>query len=293
MKVLLVDANNLAYRNFYAQNLKTKSGLNTGMIYGFINSMLSVIKDINADVILYVWDPPGGSEYRLNLYRMYKGNRESKGPEFYDEMETLKGILTALGCTQIIKPGVETDDVIGFLAMDHYKDHTVYIYSNDKDMLQLVSDRVAVYMPDKGLLHMNENGQIPIKEQNKVIWIRPDQVPDFKALVGDASDNYPGLPGFGIGAAITYFNSNESVQPLLDNTAHIGNLRSNVLSSILANRGMIPLWRQLATINIEEGRILVPARPSKNPEMVTALFEQLEFNQFKALGEIVYRIGGY
>ena len=62
--ILLVDANNLAYRNFYAQNLKTKSGQNTGMIYGFINSMLTVVKELNPDTIIYVWDPPGGSDYR-------------------------------------------------------------------------------------------------------------------------------------------------------------------------------------------------------------------------------------
>ena len=293
MNVLLVDANNLAYRNFYAQSLKTKTGQNTGMIYGFINSMLSVIKDVNADIILYVWDPPGGSEYRTNLYRLYKGNRESKGPEFYDEMTLLKQTLQALGCTQITKPGVETDDVIGYLAMEHYKDHTVVIYSNDKDMLQLVGSSVTIYQPDKGLLQLNGDGKLPIKEQNKTIYIRPSQVPDFKALVGDPSDNYPGLPGFGIGAAINYFEINDSVQAILDNTARLHNQRSNVLNSILENRGMIPLWRQLATINIEEGKVAVPAKPQKTPEIVAALFDQLEFNQFKALGDIIYRIGGH
>jgi DNA polymerase-1 len=292
MNVLLVDANNLAYRNFYAQNLKTSTGQNTGMIYGFINSMLAVVRDINPDTIYYVWDPPGGSKYRLELYRLYKGNRESKGPDFYEEMELLKQLLNAMGCIQIIKQEVETDDVIGYLAVDHFKDHNVVIYSNDKDMLQLVSDRVAVYQPDKGLLNIDPNGKIPIKEQNKTIYIRPDQVPDFKALVGDASDNYPGLPGFGIGAAINYFELNESVQAILDNTARLGNQRSTVLNSILENRGMIPLWRQLATINISEGKVDIPVRQARLEPIVNALFEQLEFNQFRALGDIIYKIGG-
>jgi DNA polymerase-1 len=292
MKVLLVDANNLAYRNFYAQNLKTKTGQNTGMVYGFINSMLSAVRDLNPDLIQYVWDPPGGSAYRLALYGLYKGNRDSQGPDFYEEMTLLKQLLTALGCTQITKPSVETDDVIGYLAMTHYVDHQVVIYSNDKDMLQLVSDRVAVYQPDKGVLNTDSEGRIPIKEQNKTIWLKPHQVADYKALVGDPSDNYPGIPGFGIGAAISYFTLNDSVQGLLDNTARLSNLRSNVLSAIINHRGMVPLWRQLATINLEEGQVPVPARPVKNQDIVLALFEQLEFNQFKALGDIIYRIGG-
>jgi DNA polymerase-1 len=293
MNVLLVDANNLAYRSFYAQNLKTKSGQNTGMIYGFINSMLSVIKEVNADIILYIWDPPGGSEYRKNLYKLYKGNRDTQTAEFYEEKDLLQQLLSALGCAQITKPGVETDDVIGYLAIQHYINHNVIIYSNDKDMLQLVSDRVTIYQPDKGLLHLNSEGKLPIKEQNKTIYLKPSQVPCFKALVGDSSDNYPGLPGFGIGAAINYFELNESSDAIIEGTAKLSNQRSNVLSSIIANQGMLPLWKQLATINIAEGKVDVPARHPKVQTMVTTLFDHLEFNQFKALGDIVYRIGGY
>jgi len=292
MNVLLVDANNLAYRNFYAQNLKTKTGQNTGMVYGFINSMLSAIKEVNADLIYYVWDPPGGSEYRRKLYGLYKGNRESKGPDFFEEMLLLKQLLSALGCTQITKPGVETDDVIGWLAVEHFREHNVVIYSNDKDMLQLMSGRVTIYLSDKGLLQIGADGKIPIKEQNKIIYLRPDQVADYKALVGDPSDNYPGLPGFGIGAAINYFTHNDSVQPLFDGTAKLCNQRSTVLNSIIDNRNMVLLWKKLAMINLEEGVVQVPARPPKIPEIVNALYDQLEFNQFKSLGEIMYKIGG-
>ena len=293
MKVLLVDANNLAYRNYYAQNLKTKSGQNTGMVYGFINSMLVLTKDVNPDTILYVWDPPGGSEYRTNLYKLYKGNRESKGPEFFDEMIILKELLKALGCVQITKPKVETDDVIGYLAVKHFIEaEEVVIYSNDKDMLQLIDHKTFIYQPDKGLLKLDSNGKIPLKEASKVIMLKPSQVADYKALVGDPSDNYPGIPGFGIGAAINYFTLNDTVQPLLDNTARLHNQRSNALSAILAHRDMVPLWRNLATINITEGEVEIPARPTRNLDMVNTIFEQLELNQFKALGEIIYKIGG-
>jgi 5'-3' exonuclease len=262
------------------------------MIYGTINSMLSVVKEVNPDLIYYVWDPPGGSKYRKDLYRLYKGNREQKGPEFFDEMTLLKQLLSALGCTQITKPEVETDDVIGFLAVKHFKDHQVVILSNDKDFLQLTSPRVGIYHPEKGIVPMGANGTIAIKEQNKVIYLTPDQVVDYKALVGDPSDNYPGIPGFGIGAALNYFALNDSVQALIDGTARVSNQRSNVLTAIITHRNMVSLWRQLATINIDEGEIVVPARQARSPEIVEALFEQLEFNQFRALSDMIYKIGG-
>lgn len=292
MNILLVDANNLAYRSYYAQNLKTTSGQNTGMVYGFINSMMAVLREIPTDVIVYVWDPPEGSLYRKNIYGLYKGQRVSMPMEFHDEKQLLQQLLDALGCAQVTKPGVETDDVIGYLATQHYKDHKVIVYSNDKDLLQLVDNRVSIYVADKGTTQLNFEGKIPIKEQGKIIWIKPSQVPDYKALVGDNSDNYPGVPGFGIGAAITYFEKNESAQALINGTANLAGLRSNVIDSILNNRGMIPTWLQLATLNYDEGTTAVSGRSIKVPPLVDAIFDQLEFKQFKALGEAVYMIGG-
>lgn len=292
MNILLVDANNLAYRSYYAQNLKTTSGQNTGMVYGFINSMMAALREIPADVIVYVWDPPEGSLYRKNIYGLYKGQRVAMPAEFHDEKQLLQQLLDALGCAQITKPGVETDDVIGYLATQHYKDHNVTIYSNDKDLLQLIDDRVSIYVADKGTTQLNFEGKIPIKEQGKIIWIKPSQVPDYKALVGDNSDNYPGIPGFGIGAAITYFDKNESAQALINGTANLAGLRSNVIDSILNNRGMISTWLQLATLNYSEGATPVSGRSIKVPPLVNALFDQLEFKQFKALGDAIYAIGG-
>ena len=291
--ILLVDANNLAYRNFYAQNLKTKSGQNTGMIYGFINSMLTVVKELNPDTIIYVWDPPGGSDYRKSLYKLYKANREAQSPDFYEEKNLLVSLLEAMSTIQVVQLGVESDDILGYLSQVTYANDDTVIYSNDKDVLQTMTPRSTVYLPDKGLLRIGGDGKIPIKEQSKTILIRPDQVPDYKALVGDASDNYPGIPGFGIGAAISYFALNERATAITEGTANLSNQRSNVLSSIIQNRGMVSLWLDLATLNMTEGaKAIVPARSTKNTDMVNTLFDHLEFNQFKALGDIIYKVGG-
>jgi len=292
MKVLLVDANNLAYRNFYAQNLKTSNGQNTGMIYGFLNSMLTAIRDLDPDIIHYVWDPEGGSEYRKKIYNLYKGNRDSKGPEFFEEMDLLKQILDSIGSSQITKPKVEADDVIGYLAVEHYKEHISFIYSNDKDVLQLISSNVLVYQPHKGLIALGVDGKIAIKDQSKTIMLEPKQVVDYKALVGDPSDNYPGIPGFGIGAAIKYFELNKSAEGIVEGTALLSNQRSNVLSAIIEHRGMVPIWLKLAKINFTEGEVSITAKCQPNKVLVNAIFEQLEFKQFLALGDIIYRIGG-
>lgn len=290
--VLLVDGNNLAYRNFYAQNLTSSTGQNTGMIYGFINSMLTAIRELQPDIVRIIWDPPGGSVYRKNLYKLYKANRESKGEEFHDEMDLLKQLLKALGVGQITKPGVETDDILGYLSTRYYTEHLVYNMTNDKDILQVMSELVTVYHPEKGVLQMDKDGKIPIKEQNKTIYLYPWQVSDYKALAGDPGDNYPGLLGFGITAAINFFERNKSVDDILNNTADLRNQRSQALSAIQSGSVMLPLWKQLATLNIDEGEVEVPDRPEREPDMVNALFDQLEFKQFKALGEALYKIGG-
>jgi DNA polymerase-1 len=262
------------------------------MIYGTINSLLHIAGTVKPDVVHVVWDPKGGSTFRKNLYGLYKANRDKMDDAFYDEMNLLKQLLHALAVIQICKDGVEADDVLGYLATVLYKDHEVFVASNDADMLQLMSNRVKIVHPEKGIIELDSFGRVCIKEQSKSIYLRPDQVPDYKALVGDTSDNYPGLIGFGIGAAINYFGLNEYVEPIMDNTADLRNQRSQALNAILTCRGMIPLFKKLATINVDEGLVEVPIKPERNEELVSGLLDHLEFNQFKALGPILYGIGG-
>ncbi len=290
-KVLLIDGNNVAYRNYYAQNLTTTTGQKTGMIYGTVNSILTTNRDIQPDITIVVWDPPNGAAHRQNMYKLYKGNRESQGPEFYEEKELLQALLHAMGVRQITKDGVETDDVIGWLAKYKYADAEVYVLSNDKDLYQVASEHCYMWHPEKGKIAL-ENGKIAIKEQGKTIMLKPEQVADFKALVGDSSDNYPGMPGFGIGAAITYFASNSNAEAILDGTADLRGLRSQALSGIMAGRAMLQTFKDIAVLHYDRGEGDVPEKPVPNRLIVDELLIQLEFNQFRTYGDKVYAIGG-
>lgn len=290
-KILLIDGNNLAHRTHHAQKLSTSSGQSTGMIYGSINSILSVQRELRAEQVIVVWDVLGGSAFRKSLYPLYKGNRDEKEAVFIEEMSLLKQTLTAMGVTQVSKAGSECDDVIGYIAKCLYPEYNVYILSNDKDFLQLCDDRITVLHPDKGA-YIITDGKITFKDGTKYISLRPDQIPCYKALSGDSSDNYPGMTQFGIGAAITFFSRNEHCLSIVDGTADLSGLRSVTLQGILDGRCMIKTFLTLAIINMEEGEIPQPLRPQANEALMQGLFDMLEFKQFQLLGKALLMIGG-
>lgn len=237
-----------------------------------------------ADRTLVVWDAPGGSKFRKELFLAYKGERLAVDPDYIEDRNNLEELLTAMGVTQVTKPGVECDDIIGYLAMEHYKDEEIIIVSTDKDFYSLISDRVRVWNPYKQEFIPIINGKIPLKDGTKTIYLRPDQVPDYKALAGDKSDNIPGAAGFGISAAITYFETNDSIDPLFEGKANVSQLRGQAMAGLMMALPLLKKFKQLATINIEEGRVDIPARPPFREDLTEGLFEHYEFKQFKAMG---------
>lgn len=288
--VLVVDGSNLARRNYHGQNLTTTSGIRTGMIYGFINSLLAVQRDIKAGIVYVVWDTKTGSDYRKQLYPLYKANRGPIEPDYLEDKELLEQLLNAMGVIQLTKEGAECDDIIGFICQgsDSY-----YILSNDADFYQLIGDSVAVVHPEKGFIIPDPEGRVPIKDGAKTILLKPSQVIDYKALKGDSADNIPGAPGFGIGAAITFFARNERAEGILDGTADLNGLTSRALSAVLAVRPMLETFQEIVRIHAERGEIELPTeRPPKNEALVTALFDHLEFKVYQNMGEEVYMIGG-
>jgi DNA polymerase-1 len=242
------------------------------------------------DKVYVIWDAPGGSSYRKTLYPAYKGTRGPAEADYIEDSNNLKQLLEVMGVTQIEQNGVEADDIVGYLAHDH--DDEVIIVSNDKDFFQLINHRIKVWSPHSMDFIPYIDGQIPIKESGKVILLYPHQVPDYKALVGDKSDNIPGAAGFGIGAAITFFESNNSVDQILDGSANLTQLRSASMAAIMRTVPFLKMFKEVATINDEEGRVEIPTRPLVRKDVVQALFEHYEFKQFMAMGDKVYSIGG-
>lgn len=281
---ILHDGSNLARRNFHGQNLCTFTGVRTGCIYGTIASMLMIQNLHPADQTIVVWDAEGGSSYRKAIYPNYKGDRGPTDTNYIEDRACLEQLLHEMGVIQITKPGVECDDIIGYLAMEYYKDEEVIIVSTDKDFYQLISARVRVWNPYKQEFVQYVNGKVPITESGKTIWLYPSQVPDYKALVGDKSDAIPGAVGFGIGAAITYFEYNSSIDSIFLGQANISQLNSKPLSGLMQAIPFLKKFKTVATISIFEGEVTIPTRPTYREEIVEALFEHYEFKQFMAMG---------
>lgn len=289
-RLLLIDGSNLARRNYHGQNLTTFTGIRTGCIYGTIASLIMLTGKYPGDKVYVVWDAPGGSSYRKTLFPAYKGTRGPAEADYIEDSSNLKQLLEAMGVTQIEQDGIEADDIIGYLS--HEAEGEVIIVSNDKDFFQLINQRIKVWSPHIMDFIPYIDGKIPIKEASKIIWLYPHQVPDYKALVGDKSDNIPGAAGFGIGAAITFFESNDSVDSILNGTANLTQLRSASMAAIMRTIPFLKMFKEVATINDEEGRVMIPTRPAIKKEVVQALFDHYELKQFMAMGEKVYSIGG-
>lgn len=288
--ILVVDGSNLARRNYHGQNLTTTTGVRTGMIYGFINSILSIQRDFKAELVYVVWDTKTGSDYRKSLYPLYKANRGPVESDYLEDKSLLEQLLKAMGVIQITKEGAECDDIIGFICTGQDRYHIV---SNDADFYQLISDTVSIVHPEKGRIELNSAGQVSIKDGTKTIWLKPSQVIDYKALKGDSADNIPGAPGFGIVAAITFFSHNETTSGIHEGTACLDGLSSKALQGILAVRPMLKTFQEIVRIHPERGEIELPTeRPEINEGLVAALFDHLEFNVYKNMGKDVYIIGG-
>ena len=291
-KVLLVDGSNLARRNYHSQNLSTSGGVKTGCIYGVINSLISIQGDIRAQDVVVVWDAPGASDWRKKIYPLYKANRSIPESDYIEQRKLLQDLLTAMGVAQVEKTTAEADDIIGALAKNNYADWLVYILSGDHDFYSLISDTIKIISPISGLVSANAEGKIYLKNGAKNIELYPHQVVDYKCLVGDASDNIGGAPGFGIGAAITYFENNSGIDNILDGTVNIKGLRSKAVEGIMMTIPMLPKFKELVTISLEKGAVDTPIKPERHEKKVEALLSYFEFNQFKARGKRIFDIAG-
>jgi len=291
-KILLVDGSNLARRNFHGQSLCTSGGIKTGAIYGTINSLISIQGDIRAQEVIVAWDPPGSSQWRKDIYPLYKANRDAPDQDYVKQREYAEELLRAMGVCQVSKPDAEADDIIGSLAKRNYADCQVYILSGDHDFYALIEDGIHVISPISGLVAPNPEGKIYIKNGTKIIELYPHQVADYKCLVGDSSDNIPGAPGFGIGAAITFFQNNDGIDCIFDGTVNLKGIPARACQGLMNAIPFLAKFKECVTISLERGAMDNPVRPEVQAAKVNALFDYFEFNQFKVRGERIFDIAG-
>lgn len=281
-RLFLLDAYALIFRGYYAfiKNPRINSkGLDTSAIMGFMNSLLDVIRREKPDHLAVCFDK-GGSDVRNELYSEYKANRDATPEPIMIAIPYIQDILKAMHIPVVVLPGCEADDVIGTLAKQAEKEgYKVYMVTPDKDFAQLVSENIFMYRPAR----MGNGIEIwGIPEVQKKFGVkRPEQVIDFLGMMGDASDNIPGLPGVGEKTAKKFLAEFETMENLLANT---DKLKGKMKEKVEENKELGLLSKELAKILIDcdvtfDAKDYELSMP--DGEKVQEIFEELEFRRLK------------
>ena len=281
-RLFLLDAYALIFRGYYAliKNPRINSkGMDTSAIMGFMNSLLDVIRREKPDHLAVCFDK-GGSVERTDMFEAYKANRDATPDAIRIAIPYIQNILEAMHIPSVVLEGWEADDIIGTLSKQAEKeDYKVFMVTPDKDFGQLVSENIFMYRPAR----MGNGIEIwGIPEIQKRFGVeRPEQVIDYLGMMGDASDNIPGLPGVGDKTAKKFIAEFGSMENLLANT---DKLKGKMKEKIEENKELGILSKKLATICIDcdvtfNASDYELSRPDF--EKVQEIFEELEFRRLK------------
>lgn len=281
-RLFLLDAYALIFRGYYAfiKNPRINSkGMDTSAIMGFMNSLMDVIKREKPDHLAVAFDK-GGSDYRLEMFDAYKANRDETPEAIKIAVPYIQELLKAMHIPIMEKAGYEADDLIGTLAKQAEKEgFQVFMVTPDKDFAQLVSENIFMYRPAR-MGNDIEIWGIP-EVQAKFEVQHPLQVIDFLAMMGDAVDNIPGLPGVGEKTAKKFLAQYGSIEKLLESTHE---LKGKMKVNIEANKDKGILSKKLATILLDcpvefDEKDFELSKP--DVEKTDAIFQELEFRQMK------------
>ena len=283
-KIILLDGNSLSYRAFYAMPaLQNKSGLYTNSVYGFTLMLERMLEDIKPKYALAAFDK-GKQTFRHKTYQEYKGTRDKTPSELVEQFGYVRELLDSYGIKYEEHFDYEADDIIGSYAkLAEKAGLEVIIISGDKDLTQLASDNITIYYTRRGVTEVDHYTPEFINEK---YGLSPEQIIDMKGLMGDKSDNIPGIAGIGEKTAIKLLAEYKTVENVLDN---IDNISGKKLKERLAEgKEDALLSKELATIFTEvpvENK-LEDLTFSENRSKKKELFEKLEFVSFlKKLAE--------
>jgi DNA polymerase-1 len=275
-KLMILDGNSIANRAFYALPLlTTEEGLYTNAVYGFTTMLLRMLEEEKPTHVLVAFDA-GKVTFRTEGYKEYKGKRMKTPSELSAQFPLLKELLDAFGVKHYELNGYEADDIIGTVsARAEAEGFTTLIVSGDKDMLQLVSDKTQVALTRKGIseVEMYSPEEIAAKYN-----LTPAQIIDLKGLMGDASDNIPGIPGVGEKTALKLLHEFQTVEGVL---AHVDEVKGKKLQEkIAAHADDARMSKELATIlrdaPVEISLDEIEYRPFEKEKVVPVL-ERLAF----------------
>ena len=277
-KLFIIDGYAILYRAHYAlirNPLITSYGFHTSALFGFTNQLIKIIKDENPDYLVCAFDSKEKT-FRHKIYSDYKANRPEMPEELQKQIPHLWELLDGMNIPVLRKPGYEADDIIGTVT-ESVLDKKIqsYIVSGDKDFMQLINDKVFLYTPGK------RNSAPDIYDKDGVIkkWgLPPEKIIDLLALMGDSSDNVPGVAGVGVKTAVKLLKEYDNIESVLDNAPKISNKR--VYNGLINGRDKAFLSKELVKIvkdvnvdtNVENFLL-----KSFDQEALGKKFEELEF----------------
>jgi DNA polymerase-1 len=275
-KLLLVDASSYLFRAYHVPNLQRLVNVNgepTGAIYGVLNMLRKLLIDEQPDLIAVVFDPKGKT-FRNDIYAEYKANRPAMPDDLRCQIEPLHRLIKAQGLPLIIVDKVEADDVIGTLAKQGSEQgYHVLISTGDKDMAQLVNDDVT-------LINTMTNVIMDEAMVMQKFQVKPDQIIDYLALMGDTSDNIPGVPKVGPKTASKWLNEFGSLQQVMHNADSFkGKIGENLRDSLV----FLPMSYELATIKLDvqlDFELQDLARQEIDAETLSELYQRFEFKRW-------------
>jgi len=264
-KLLLVDGSALLHRAYHAYPpLKTKTGEIVGAVYGVTSILIGALHEVQPTHVMVAWDLPKPT-FRHKKYVGYKAQRPKADAEMVEQIPMVKKVIETMGIVQLAEEGYEADDIIGTLSKLEADDNDIVILTGDQDTMQLVSDHVRVLTPAKGANPPVLYG--PDEVLNKY-GVHPEQIVDYKALLGDSSDNIPGVAGIGPKGAsslLKMFGSLERIyRDIKEVQVHFGELLAKKLAD----------GKESAILSRELSEIVVDMP-------LTLTMEEMEYHDFK------------
>ncbi len=277
-KIVLIDGHSVLNRAFYGiPDLTNAEGLHTNAIYGFLNILFKTMEDEKPDYLAVAFDVHAPT-FRHELYKEYKGTRKKMPEELREQVPVMKEVLKAMGIAIMEQAGMEADDLIGTVAKQWEKEgREVSVLSGDRDLLQLATERIKIRIPKtkQGRTETEEYLAADVKERYQVT---PEEFIDVKALMGDASDNIPGVPGIGEKTATKIIVSYKNIETAYEHIDEITPARMQ--NAFREHYDLAQLSKVLATINTECGFELA-ADEARLGDVYTeeayAFFRELEF----------------
>ena len=273
-KLLLVDGNSMLFRAYYAtaygRKMTSPEGIPTNAVFGFASMMQKAIDTVKPDSVLVAFDA-GKHTFRHELYADYKGGRKPAPDDLVPQFGLVRDYLDGFHIRWVEMPDIEADDLIGTMSKKSEEYETV-ILTSDRDMLQLIDDSTTVLLMKKGLTDMAAMTPAALQEE---LGIAPLQIIDLKGLMGDASDNIPGIPGVGEKTALKLLADYGSVENVL---VHAGELKGALAKKVEAGKDSAVLSKTLATIRRDVPLTFGPDDCAFTPDYASLIrfFESLD-----------------